>query len=170
MYLKGKRCYLAGPIEADVTTHNWRTDPKRVLKEEFEIDLFDPHEDPKEQWVPHIVTCREAKDYDGMTRIARDFVRKDLSVVDRSDFIIACLPYRVPTTGTVHEIVNSSNAKKPTMIVCPEGKEKVPIWYYGFIDHNFMFGSWEDLYTYLREVNDGKHRDERRWSYVYGLI
>jgi len=33
-----------------------------------------------------------------------------------------------------------------------------------------MFDSWEDLYRYLREVNAGMHKDNNRWSFVYGLI
>jgi hypothetical protein len=77
---------------------------------------------------------------------------------------------QVPTTGTVHEIVNADLYKKPTMIICERGKEWIPIWYYGFIHHKYMFGSWEDLYNYLQEVDDGKHTDDHRWAYVYGLV
>lgn len=169
--LKNKRCYLSGPIENDETPQdNWRTEPKKVLVEEFEIDLFDPFDDPKQQWVNPLIEARSKKDYNMMSEIANKFVRKDLCMVDRSDFIIAQLPYKLATTGTHHEIINSVNAKKPTILVCPQGKEFVPLWYYGFIPHEMMFGSWNELYAYLRQVNEGLHKDEKRWAYVYGLI
>jgi nucleoside 2-deoxyribosyltransferase len=168
--LEGVRCYLSGPIEHDATHTNWRTDPTKQLVEGFKINLFDPYSDPKQQWVPLLHEARANKDYNEIARIAADFVHKDLAIVDRCDFVIAYLPKGVPTTGTHHEIINSVNAKKPTLLVCPQGKENVPIWYYGFIPHEVMFGSWEELYTYLHEVNDGKHKDKRRWAFVYGLV
>lgn len=169
-YLANKKLYLSGPIQYDATGHNWRTEPSKVLREEFHIDLFDPFEDPKQQWVPHLREAQANKDFDKMAEIARQFVRKDLCMVDRSDFVISYLPEKVPTTGTHHEIINSANAKKPTLLICPQGKEKIPLWYYGFIPHEVMFGAWEELYQYLRDVNAGKHMHNNRWAYVYGLI
>jgi len=168
--LKGKRCYLGGPIQYDTTGHNWREEPKKVLVEEFGIDLFDPFEDPKQQWVPILQEAQNKKDYEAMAKISGQFVRKDLCMVDRSDFLISYLPYKVPTTGTHHEIINSVNAKKPTLLVCTHGKEYIPLWYYGFIPHEVMFSSWNDLYAYLREVEERKHTSNNRWAYVYGLI
>ena len=167
--LKNKRAYLSGPIEHDIE-ENWRIEPTKVFREEFEIELFDPFSDPKQQWVPVLELARKNKDYELMFKIAKAFVRKDLCLVDRSDFIISYLPKGVPTTGTHHEIINSVNAKKSTLLICPQGKEHIPLWYYGFIPHETMFGSWEDLYAYLREVNEGKHKDNDRWSFVYGLV
>lgn len=169
-YLKGKRCYLSGPIENDTEGVNWRDAPKAILTKEFKIDLFDPFADPKQVFADELYDARDTKDYDTIVRIAKGFVRKDLSMVDRADFVIAYLPYKVPTTGTHHEVINSNNAKKPTLLVCPQGKQYVPLWYYGFIPHAFMFGSWKDLYTYLREVNNYKHKDNNRWHFIYGLV
>ncbi len=105
-----------------------------------------------------------------MVRIAKLFVRKDLSMVDRADLTIGYLPYRIATTGTHHELINSINAKKPTLLICPEGKEKVPAWYYGIVPHQVVFGDWNDLYAYLDEVEAGKHKDNNRWAFIYGLV
>ncbi len=168
-YLAGKRAYLSGAIEFD-SDSSWRIEPSRILVEEFKVDLFDPFNDPKQQWVPALKLARQQKDYDKMATIADNFVRKDLTVVDHSDFLVAHLPRGVPTTGTVHEIIVKANSKKPVLIVCPQGKEWVPFWYWGFVPHSQMFGRWEDLYQYLREVNDLKHTDNYRWDYVCGLI
>lgn len=170
MVLKDKRCYLSGPIEHDTSGLDWRVDPSKILREEFGIDLHDPYCDPKQQWAPRLKEAQQKKDYETMTSIAKSFVRKDLTMVDHADFVIAYLPYRVPTCGTHHEIITSNNEKKPTLLVCPQGKEYVPLWYYGFIPHEFMFGCWEGLYGYLREVNGGLHKHNDRWAFVYGLV
>ncbi len=169
-YLAGKRCYLSGPIENDNLGHNWRTEPKKVLVKKFKIDLFDPFLDPKQNLTGELLEARDKKDYVTIVRIAKGFVRKDLAMVDRADFLIAYLPYKVPTTGTHHEIINSNNTKKPTLLVCPQGKEYVPLWYYGFIPPECMFGCWDELYTYLKEVDKGLHMDNNRWHFIYGLV
>ena len=169
-YLKGKRVYLSAPIEHEAENANWRDEIKKSLISRFGLEVFDPFADPKQQWAPSLVKAREEKDFETIKRVSKNFVRKDLALVDRADFLIACLPYRVPTTGCVHEIINSNNAKKPTLILCPQGKEKVSFWYWGFVAEECMFGSWDEVFNYLQEVEDGKHKDNDRWAYVYGLI
>lgn len=170
MYTKDKRGYLSGPIEHDESGVNWRIEPKKILAEEFGINVFDPFADPKQALTDELLKARDTRDFDTITRIAKGFVRKDLSVVDRADIVFSNLPYKVPTCGSHHEVINSNNAKKPTLLVCPQGKQFIPLWYYGFIPHEFMFDGWHDLYEYLREVNAGKHMHNNRWAYVYGLI
>jgi len=168
--LKDKRMYISGPIEYDDAALNWRTEPIKVLRERFELNVFDPFQDPKQQWVKDLHQARENKDYETMVRIARSFVRKDLAMVDRSDITIVYIRTGVPSWGACHELINSNNAKKPTLLVCPDGKNKIPLWLWGFIKHEFMFGSWDDLYTYLDEVNQRKHIDNNRWAFIYGLV
>lgn len=169
-FLQDKRVYLSGPIE-NGDGSNWRDEPTKILTERFKINIFDPFKDPKQQWLPALKEARENEDYDEIQKIARSFVRKDLCMVDRSDFLIAYLPHKVSTTGTHHEIINSVNAKKPTLLVCPQGKQYAPLWYFGFISHEVVFGSWEALYEYLEKVNQGEYKGKNhRWDYVYGLI
>jgi nucleoside 2-deoxyribosyltransferase len=167
--LLGARCYLSGPIECDTTSFNWREQPVQILTTEFGINVFDPHADPKQQWLPQLKEAKAKKDYEKMSTIAHAFVRKDLSIVDRSDFLISYLPAGVRTTGTVHEIINSVNSKKPTLLVS-EHKEDIPLWFYGFIPHEVMFSGWDELYSYLKDVNEGKHIHNRRWAFIYGII
>jgi len=103
--------------------------------------------------------------------VSRCFVRKDLCMVDRADFVIAYLPQNVQTTGTVHEIINSNSAKKPTLLVTnADSKSGIPLWYFGFIPEEFIFAGWDSLYDYLTEVDEGKHKKNRRWNLVHGLI
>lgn len=168
-YLKGCKAYLSGPIENGEAV-DWRIEPRQVLRDEFEINLFDPFEDPKQQWAESLREARKECDYETMRRIATEFVQKDLTIVSKMDVVISYLPYKVATTGTHHEIINSSNNKTPTLLVCPQGKQLVPLWYYGFIPHEQMFGSWSDLYDYLRDVDAGNHKHNRRWWYLYKMI
>jgi len=168
-YLQDRKIYLSGPIEHDDGCENWRTEPKKVLTERFGLKLFDPYADPKQQFAEKLRSAMDDGDWDYAEKIAKDFVSKDLTKVDRSDFIIACLPKDVMTTGTHHEIVYSNDRKKPTIICCPQGVRFIPAWYFGF--RNIMrFGDWESVYNYLQEVDDGKHMNNNRWKYTYGLI
>jgi hypothetical protein len=169
-YLKDKRCYLSGAIEYS-QEDNWRNLPKQILKDRFNVNVFDPFEDPKQQWSPLLKKAKEDKNYDAIIKITHDFVRKDLSMVDHSHFLIAYLPHKVPTTGTVHEIINSNNAKKPTLLVTDSNDiTNIPLWYWGFISPEFMFPNWDALFKYLKEVDDGFHQTNRRWNLVHGLI
>jgi nucleoside 2-deoxyribosyltransferase len=168
--LAGKKFYLSGSIEHDNSAYNWRVEPCRILKEEFGIVVFDPFADPKQCLTTELDAARKNRDFNTIVKIAKGFVRKDLAMIDRADALIAYLPYMVPTTGTHHEIILSNSCKKPTLLICPQGREFIPLWYYGFIPHEFMFDSWKDLYGYLHEVNNHKHTENNRWAIVYELV
>lgn len=166
-YLEGKSCYLGGPIQYGQP--GWRDYPKNILFKYFGINVFDPFTDPKQQWLPEIKKAQDEKDYEKIAKIAKAFVRKDLGTIDRQDFTISYLPYKVPTAGTVHEIVVADNLKKPALLVTNQNDiSYIPIWYYGFIPIEFMFPNWEKLFKYLKEVNEGFHKDKDEWSFVYG--
>ncbi len=166
-YLRNRRAYLGGAIEFADPDDNWRDEVKMKLFTDFGLKIFDPYEDPKQSSRDEITKCKETGKWDRLVEIMHKFARLDLSIVDRADLIIQHLPYKVPTTGTVHEIINSNDRKKPTLLVCPQGKGKIPDWYWAFIKPEYMFGSWQDLYAYLGEVDEGKHKDDDRWFFVY---
>lgn len=169
-YLNNKHCYLSGAIQYS-DGENWRIQQKIILKKDFGLDVFDPFDDPKQQWIPTLKEAQENKDYKKIAEISHSFVRKDLGLVDKSDFIIAYLQDKVPTTGTVHEIINSNNAKKPTLLVTNcDDIGKIPFWYFGFIPIEFMFAGWDNLFAYLHEVNNGLHKDNKKWDLIYGNI
>ena len=168
-YLNNSNFYLSGPIEFG-SEPNWREDVIENLKVKFNINVFDPFSDPKQQWIDKINQYKKEKNFNKLTEIANKFVRKDLTMVDRCDALIAYLPYKVPTVGTHNEIINANNMKKPIMLICPEGKENIPIWYYGFMKHEIFFNSWNEIYSYLENVNKGNLIKNNRWDFVYGII
>lgn len=167
-YLAGKSLYLSGAIQFSDDL-DWRLKPIEVFNN-YQINVFSPFDDKKQQWKPVIEQAAKEKDFETVTRIAKDFVRKDLCLVDRADFLVCYLPANSRTFGTTHEIINANNSKKCVLIVCPDGIEKIPFWFFGFIPTKRMFGSWDDLYDYIAEVDSGKHKDDDRWAYVYGLV
>lgn len=169
-FLASKRAYLSGPIQFAVED-NWRDYPTAVLTEKFKIDLFDPFKDSKQNAHEKIRNAQKNNDVEQMVTVAKGFVRKDLGLVDRSDFIIAYVPYGVQTVGTVHEIINSNNSKKPTLLVTNRSHIKyIPLWYFGFVPVRYMFASWDELFIYLSQVDEGLHRADDRWSIVYGDV
>lgn len=168
-YLRDKRLYLSGPIQ-HMTDINWRVEPKKVLIEKFGLNVFDPAEDPKQQWTELLEQAAKDNDYEAIVTIAKMFVRKDLSKVDESHLVVAYIPHLVPTVGVCHEIINSNNAKKPTLLVTDKTLTHIPVWYYGFIPLEFMFAGWNALFQYLEEVDAGKHKDNNRWDIVYDKI
>jgi hypothetical protein len=169
-FLRNKRCYLSGPIQY-AKDEFWRSEPIHVLQSRFGIDLFDPFSDEKQKWTENILKAKEFNDTETLTSIAKQFVRKDLAMVDRSDFLIAYLPKGIQTVGTVHEIVNSNQSKKPTLLVVDTPTiMDIPLWYFGFIKTKYMFAGWKNLYEYLEEVDSGKHKDDNKWHLVYDLI
>lgn len=171
--LFNKEVYLSGPIEYDDSGFNWRPAITERLESQFGLKVFDPFNDPKQSRADELNAAKEIEDYDTVAKIAEDFVHKDLGHVQRSDILIANLPYRVPTVGTIHEIIQALTQKIPTILVCTKGKKYLPSWLFGVMKKkhkHFMYGGWEEMFTYLQEVNDKKHLDERRWAFIYGLV
>lgn len=164
--LANKRLYLSSPIEY-CKDASWRPWVKEVLANEFKLRVLDPNDDPKQKEAVKLPPLKEQGNYGEVRRIVKNFVRMDLSIVDRADIFIAYVPHKVPTTGCVHEIVNSNNAKKPTLLVEGQSKNRLASWYFGFIPDHFMFGKWEELFDFLRDVNAGKYEQDNRWWFLY---
>lgn len=168
-YLENKQIYLAGPIEFDLS-ENWRVPVLDVLTNRFKINVFDPSIDEKQNKAKLIDKALEEGNYDEVECIARQFVKKDLGTIQRSSALIACNLFKVPTTGTPTEVMHAVNLKQPVMIVCPQGKKFASRWYFGCIKHQYIFGSWNELYDYLDEVDRGLHKNNHRWAFVYDLV
>lgn len=168
--LKNKKLYLSGPIEFGDNSFNWRTNVIDTLTNRFEIDVYDPFSDPKQQWAPDIITAKQRGDFDTVTEIAKQFCEKDLKIVDRTDILCAYVPYKVSSVGTTHEIINASNLKKPVILVADGDKRTISAWFFAFIPHSHMMNNWEELYVFLDDVNKGSMKDHRRWKYLYDLL
>jgi len=68
--------------------------------------------------------------------------------------------------GTIHELINSLQQRKPTLVVVEGGKTNAPNWLFGIMDYNFMFDSFDDLKTFLTLVDEGAFTpDLTRWVF-----
>lgn len=170
-YLRGKNVYLSGPIDKDPDQgKSWRSFLAKYLQDTFFLKVTDPLNDPKQNEYSSAKLYLERKNYDEVNRIAKNFVRKDLGLVDRQDFIIVVIKPDIPTYGTTHEIINAINQKKPCLIVCEQGKSSIPLWLYGIINHKYMFSTFLGLFKYLDEIDNGVHRADKLWQFVCGEI
>lgn len=88
----------------------------------------------------------------------------DLSMVDRSDFIICYLNPEVPTFGTMEELSWAARCKKPTFIVIEGGKQKTPFWVMGMFPHKYIYNTFEEVVKTLEKIDDGKIQiNSDRW-------
>lgn len=166
--LKNKRVYLSSPIQfSHLHGQEWRTNLIKNLEKKYGLKVFDPTLDSKQSLREEVELYKKEERYDELRTIVRRFVREDLAIVDRTDIIVAVVPSGVPTTGVCHEIINSNNSKKLVLLVEGTAKNKIADWYFGFIRPEFMFGTWDELYKFLDDVNEGKYKDHDRLYFLY---
>lgn len=168
--LLNSKMYLSAPIEYEKVTEDWRKPVKDYLTNRFGINVFDPAADEKHKINDVLEPALDKGDFDLVERIATAFVKKGMSEIDRSDFLVLYNPRGVPTTGCPCEVHHAVQLKKPVLIVSPQGKHAASKWYFGYIRHRYIFGSWQELYDYLQEVDEYKHKDNHRWWYVYKMV
>lgn len=170
-YLKNRMVYLAGPIQFDENHKNWRTKITEKLEKKFKLNVFDPFEDPKQQWMKKYQEYKNKKEYEKIQNSAKKCIDKDLTVIDRSDFLIAYLPHKVATVGTVHEIIHANKNKKPTLLVTDQNNiGEIPFWYFGIVPLEFMFPNWDQLFLYLKKVKKDEGELHKRWNYIHNKI
>ncbi len=156
--LKRTRCYLIGGMDraADAGV-GWRRRTKAELAD-LEIDFFDPTRKPIDVGV-------EDDDSRRLRRMAKqrghfDLVRAemkpirgvDLRMVDTSDFDICHLDLETYAFGTVEEITLANRQKKPILVHMEGGKDQAPDWLFAMIPHELIFGTWDELYAYVRHI------------------
>ena len=83
-------------------------------------------------------------------------IHVDLRMVDLSDVIIAVFNPDVFMFGTIHEIVQARQQKKPVLVVDPRGKDGTSIWALGLVGHNHIFTTEDEAIDYLDDVLSGK--------------
>ena len=168
------RCYLAGPIDhADDDGVGWRKD-MTVWLQERNVQVLDPCDKPiKDVRYKEIegekIQMFELKNtgrYFELTQRMKEIVHMDLRMVDVSDFVIVYLDMDARPFGTVHELINSLNQRKPTLVVIEGGRINASNWLFGIMDYNFMFDNFEDLQTFLDQIDSGNTiGDLSRWVF-----
>ena len=170
--LNGTRTYLLGAMDrVPDSGAGWRQDITPFL-EGLGVTVLKPCEKPIDVGVEdddaraEIAMYKKTGDFE-MIRKEYGIIRAvDLRCVDISDFIIASIDLHVHACGTYEEITLANRQKKPVLVWCQQGKSKAPNWLFFMLPHQHIFGSIEDLLSYLGRVNSGEDsKHYKRWFF-----
>lgn len=163
--------YLAGPVDlAEDGGVNWRLDwtEKLVSIGFLRNNIFSPTKKPikntafdLDNEATLMQERREEKDWDGLVSIVSQIAHVDLRLVDKSDVVVAYFPKdkegrTIRTYGTIHEIVNARQQKKPVFLVWDGGKEECSAWMMWLVGHRNVFSSFEEMSETLVNISNGK--------------
>ena len=89
----------------------------------------------------------------------------DLSLIDRSDFVIFVYDPEVVTCGSWEEFFTANRMKKPIFFVNTRGKNKTPMWVFWTMSHKYIYNSVEEVVEKLQKIDQGKIPiDSERWK------
>lgn len=168
--LQKTKCYLIGCMQyAD--GRKWRDEMKQTLNE-MNITVFDPYSKPfivdideGEAVKQNLYQLLEEENYDEVSKRFKTVRSYDLSMVDKSDFIICYIQPTIPTFGTIEELVTAVRMKRPVFIFVEGGKKKCPLWLFGMIPHHYIYNSMEEVIDKIKKINSGEIEiDENRWK------
>lgn len=166
-HLKDKTTYLIGAIHT--TRENdcgikWREDITPILENKYNIKVLNPckmslkgfGEVNVDKDVNYFKQLIKQKEYEKIKKEFYWIIKKDLRCVDKSDFLIFNYDPTLPTIGSIHEVVNSINQKKPVLIKCDENIiDQFNPWLLTLIKPQWLFVCWEDMFKYLDKINTG---------------
>tara|TARA_S200002703_G_scaffold125546_1_gene111840 strand:- start:7 stop:540 length:534 start_codon:yes stop_codon:yes gene_type:complete len=171
--LKGQRVYLAGAMDRVPDRGiTWRENITPILKQ-LNITVFDPLKKTgnvgleNEETVKVKQSLKSAKNYKQLSEIMKAIRSVDLRLVDISDFLIVHLDIDTHPCGTLEEIFLANRQKKPIIIHVEQGKCACPDWLFGSMPHEMFFSSWDEVITYLYQVNTNATINTfNRWCFL----
>lgn len=172
--LRGNITYLISPLDRNSIekARAWRRDIKPFLKS-LNVMPIDPLDKPVDNFTEDedFIKLRhkyvEAKDYQSLSDLMKPIRVGDLRFVDKADFIICDLDLSAYPCGTYEELFTANRAKKPVIVHCPQGINKIPLWLFGTLDWELFFDDWAKVRQYLMDVDSGKDtRTFNRWQFL----
>lgn len=169
--LNRTKCYLAGNIENSNAPHSWRDLVKSELAATG-IIFFDPLKKPfmdsvneDKEHMARLAKMREESRFDDLSKIMRKIRVEDLSLVDRSDFLIAVISAKTASWGTAEEVFWANRMKKPIYLVVSEGKQACPFWIFGTLPSDQIHGNIQEVIADIRLIDSGEKKiDLSRWK------
>ncbi len=167
--LNKTKTYLIGPMQFS-DGREWRNDITDFLTK-MGVTVFDPYKKPfinapNEDETIHqrMFKLMNSGEYDEVAEHFKSVRAFDLSMVDRSDFVICYLNPKVPTYGTVEELSIAIHIKRPVFVVVEGGKKNTPLWVMGMLPHKYIYDSFDDVKKVLTNIDSGvKSLDSDRW-------
>jgi len=178
-YYPSFHVYLAGPIDyLDDRGVGYRLELKKKL---IDIGLaknmiLDPTDKPVtydgykdfDTEKDHYYNLRRHGHWDELEKMCQMTMHVDLRLVDKSDCVIAVLNPSVPMFGTIHEIVQARQQKKPVLLVDPRGREGTSIWAIGLVGYKNIFKSIDDVVDYVKDViHERVAVDHTEWLFLH---
>ncbi len=170
--LKYLSSYLIGPIDADPNLgKSWRDEMEPFLAN-LGVRVFNPLNKPVEGGSE--VEQREFRKqllsegrYDEFRKIMKRIRAIDLRFTDLADFLVVNLDIDILMCGTFEEICTANRQRKPIIIMCPQGKPNIPQWMFAQLPHQLFFNNWEEVKSYLNNINNDEVVDTvgDRWLF-----
>lgn len=167
------RTYLVGHMQyvTDTKGQGWRDKITHELKK-MGVVVFNPYRKPFIEDVQEgvrgrqiIQGLRDSGDYDAIHDRMKKIRAYDLSLIDRSDFIVAHILPTVASWGSAEEISVAVHLKRPIFISIEGGKKLCPSWIFGMLPHKYIYDSPEDILAMLQNINTGRVAiDSDRWK------
>jgi nucleoside 2-deoxyribosyltransferase len=169
--LNRTKCYLAGNIENSNSPGYWRDTVKTELKDTG-IVFFDPLKKPfldsvneDKEHIDNMVRMRSESRFQELSVMMRKIRVEDLSLVDRSDFLIASISAKTASWGTAEEVFWANRMKKPIFLVVAEGRRACPFWIFGTLPENQIYDDMATVVADLKKLDSGeKPIDLSRWK------
>ena len=171
-------CYLAGPIDfVDDRGVGFR----KTLKEKLlsigleENMILDPTDKPVtysgyadfDTEKDYYYSLRKHGHWDELQKMCQMTMHVDLRLVDKSDVVIAVLNPDVPMFGTIHEIVEARQQKKPVLMIDPRGREGTSIWAIGLVGYKHIFKTIDEAVDYMADILHGRmNADHTEWLFL----
>lgn len=172
--LRGAACYLAGPMSAcQDFGESWRNIVTPQLRE-LGVVVLDPTHKPIEigredaAARAEFVKMKEAGDLEGLRQVLKVIRRVDLRCIDLSSFVIVRLD-GTDTVGTWEEIAMAVSQRKPTLIWLAGEVKKAHLnpWMLAQTKLEYIFDTWEDLYAYLKTIDESPAHPEDHWWLLF---
>ena len=135
------------------------------------VKLFDHYQQPfimdvneNEETHNELRIALKNGDYDKVEAY-KEIRSYDLSLIDRSDFVIFVYDPEVVTCGSWEEFFTANRMKKPIFFVNVRGKNATPMWVFWTIPHKYIYDSVESVMEILQDINTEKVPiDSERWK------
>jgi nucleoside 2-deoxyribosyltransferase len=159
--LKNSKVYLAGNMEHTDGAEGWREFVKNRLSP-IGVNILSPIDtkflgypiESKEDIV-RMKRERSEGNLESVSDYMKSVIRKDLRLIDLSDFVIVNMEVLKPTFGTMHELVIAGQQKKPIFLSISEGKRECPLWILGLVNPKFIYNNVEEVVDTILKIDRG---------------
>jgi hypothetical protein len=162
--LWGSKCYLIGNLQnsdADFVKE-WRANFSSRMRRlgiitMSPLDKVFVNFDTEDTSFHKILRARlEKGKFEEVHKEMQAIRRRDLAMVDHSNFIVGVLDVERPTYGTVEELSFVARANKPLFLVIKQGVHNTPFWLIGMFKAEVFFNSLEEVTGRLEDISSGK--------------